>query len=82
LIEPGVVKYVYDPRQATQMIADLGYQKGPDGVFLDSAGQRLTVETRTTAQRDQQVKATFAGALLPDPPDHRFPAHHEREPRL
>lgn len=62
LIEPGVVKYAYDPRLAGQMIAELGYQRGADGYFTDAGGQRLTVEVRTTAQRDQQVKATFAVA--------------------
>lgn len=59
-IEPAVVKYAYDPRLAAQMIGDLGYQKGADSYFLDPTGQRLSVEIRTTAQRDQQVKAAFA----------------------
>ncbi len=62
LIEPGVVKYAYDPNAAAQMITQLGYQKGADGMFVDATGQRLTVEIRTTAQRDQQVKASFAAA--------------------
>jgi peptide/nickel transport system substrate-binding protein len=60
LIEPAVVKYGYDPRLAGQMIADLGYQRGADGFFVDQMGQRLALEIRTTAQRDQQVKAALA----------------------
>jgi peptide/nickel transport system substrate-binding protein len=62
VIEPALVKYEYDPRRATQMIEALGFRKGPDGVFLDAAGQKLGLEMRTTAQRDQQVKATVAVA--------------------
>jgi peptide/nickel transport system substrate-binding protein len=61
-IESGVVRYEYEPRKAGQMIEGLGYRKGPDGVFADAAGQKLAIEMRTTAQRDQQVKATFAVA--------------------
>jgi peptide/nickel transport system substrate-binding protein len=42
------------------MIEALGYVKGPDGFFRDAAGQRLSVEIRTTASEDIQVKSLFA----------------------
>jgi peptide/nickel transport system substrate-binding protein len=47
-IEPRIVKYEYDPRQAVQMIEGLGYVRGTDGIFRDGAGQRLAVEIRST----------------------------------
>ncbi len=31
LIEPKIVKYAYDPRQAAQLLIDLGYSKPADG---------------------------------------------------
>src|SRR5207247_4617505 len=32
-IESSIVKYDYDPRRAAQLIEELGYTKGPDGIY-------------------------------------------------
>lgn len=45
-VEGRVVRYEYDPRKAVQMIEQLGYTRGADGVFRDTAGRRLSVEIR------------------------------------
>lgn len=42
-VQPRVVRYDYDPRRATQLVEELGYTKGADGLFKDAAGQTLTV---------------------------------------
>lgn len=42
-VEKSVVKYEYDPRRAAQMIEEIGYAKGADGVYRRS-GEKLTVE--------------------------------------
>ena len=47
-IEPSIVKYAYDPRAAQQLLDGLGLSKGTDGTYRDSAGQRLSMEIRTT----------------------------------
>jgi len=47
-IEPQIVKYAYDPRQAGQMIEALGYTRGPDARIRDASGRPLTVEIRAT----------------------------------
>jgi peptide/nickel transport system substrate-binding protein len=47
-VTQGITRYPYDPRGALQAIEALGYAPGPDGFLRDSAGQRLTVEIRTT----------------------------------
>ncbi len=60
-IEPAVVKYPYDPRAAAQMIEQLGYSKGADGVSRDGSGQRLEVELRATAG-DLNQKTMFGVA--------------------
>ncbi len=41
--------YDYDPARAGRMIEELGFSKGPDGMFRDASGQPLAVEIRTTA---------------------------------
>jgi peptide/nickel transport system substrate-binding protein len=48
LVESGIVRYDYDPRQATQGLERLGYVKAADGFYRDASGQRLTVEVRTS----------------------------------
>ena len=45
---PDVVKYNYDPRKAAQMLDDLGYPAGGDGVRRDAAAQPLSLEIRST----------------------------------
>jgi peptide/nickel transport system substrate-binding protein len=58
-IESKVVRYEYDQRRATEIIESLGYTRGPEGGFRDSAGQRLTIEARTTGGDDLQEKTLF-----------------------
>lgn len=59
-IERGLVRYEYDPQRAIRMIEGLGYRKGTDGLFVDAANQRLTLEVRTTA--DSLPKAVLSVA--------------------
>lgn len=61
-VESSVVKYEYDPRKAVQLIETLGYIRGPDGFFRDSAGQKLSVESRTNAGDDAKEKMVLVGA--------------------
>ncbi len=60
-VETSIVRYPYDPQRAVRLIEDLGYARGPDGFFRDPppAGQRLSVEIRTTTN-DANQKSTFA----------------------
>src|SRR5581483_7318414 len=50
-VKDAAVTYAYDPTRATQMIAALGYTKGPDGVFHDGQGQPLSVEVRSNGEK-------------------------------
>ncbi|MPZ15755.1 MAG: hypothetical protein GEU73_15260 [Chloroflexi bacterium] len=58
-VEGRAIRYDFDPRKATQMIEDIGYSKGTDGMFRDSAAQRLVVEPWTTGETDIHVKTLF-----------------------
>lgn len=61
-LDPFVVRYDFDPRHAGQLLEALGYVRGADGAFRDSAGQRLVVEIRTTGEQDIQVKSLLSVA--------------------
>jgi peptide/nickel transport system substrate-binding protein len=47
-VESKIVRYEYDVRRATQMIEQLGYTKGSDGVFRDGRGEKLAIRVQTT----------------------------------
>lgn len=46
-VDGSVVRYEYDPRRAAQLIESLGFTRGSDGMYRDSANGKLTVELRT-----------------------------------
>lgn len=56
-IESAIVRHPYDPQRAAQLMGELGYTRGTDGLLQDTAGQRLPIEARTNTQLDTQVKA-------------------------
>jgi ABC-type transport system substrate-binding protein len=56
-VERSIVRYEYDPRRATQLIDGVGgYTRGLDGSYRDAAGRPLTLEIRSTANDDGQMK--------------------------
>lgn len=59
-VEGSVARYEYDVRRATQIIEDLGFTKGSDGMFKDRTNQTLTVHTQSSVGNDLQVKALYA----------------------
>ncbi len=61
-VEAGIVRYEYDPRRAVQMIEELGYTRGPNGMFRDGDGQSLTVEILADGGQDIIEKATMTVA--------------------
>jgi peptide/nickel transport system substrate-binding protein len=60
-VESSVVRYEHDPRRAAQLIEGLGYAKGADGIYVSPAGERLSVELRSTGDLAAD-KAIFAVA--------------------
>jgi peptide/nickel transport system substrate-binding protein len=55
LMEPFTVKYPYDPRRSGQMIEELGYRKGSDGLYVDTEGKPLSIQIMAT-QDDSNAK--------------------------
>jgi peptide/nickel transport system substrate-binding protein len=61
-VEPGIVRYAHDPARAAQLIESLGYARGGDGFYRDVAGQRITLEVRTSAEDDTHESGVFTVA--------------------
>ncbi len=47
--DPAVPEQPYDPVRARAMLAEAGWTPGPDGICRNAAGERLSLEFRTTA---------------------------------
>lgn len=67
-VESSTVRYEFDLRRATQLIEELGYTRGADGIFRsdasarDGAGERLSVEIRATAGDDTSERSALVVA--------------------
>lgn len=57
--ESSIVRYELDLRRSTQLIEEMGFTRGPDGMYRDSGGRTLSVDLWTTAQRDHHLKTVF-----------------------
>ncbi|MPZ13676.1 MAG: hypothetical protein GEU73_04515 [Chloroflexi bacterium] len=58
-VEGAIVRYAYEPARAAQMLQDLGYQKGADGMLRNAANQKLEVEIRAV-ETDINEKSMFS----------------------
>jgi peptide/nickel transport system substrate-binding protein len=61
-VKDAAVRYDYDPTRAARLLEELGYRKGADGMYLDSAGQPLAVEARAMAGLELLQKTLFIAA--------------------
>jgi peptide/nickel transport system substrate-binding protein len=61
-IAPTVPRYEYDPRRSMQMLEELHYTRGPDGIYQDAANQPLSLEVRVGGGDDLTEKTTLAVA--------------------
>jgi peptide/nickel transport system substrate-binding protein len=52
--ERAVVKYPYDPRMTEQLMADSGFRKSQDGVFVGSGESPLRFELKTLVSAERQ----------------------------
>jgi peptide/nickel transport system substrate-binding protein len=46
----SVVRYEHDPRRAAQLIEELGYTRGGDGIYRSVSGDRLALEVRSNGE--------------------------------
>jgi peptide/nickel transport system substrate-binding protein len=60
-VQASIARYAFDPARASQILDGLGITKGTDVLYRDAAGQRLSIEIRTTTN-DANQKAMLAVA--------------------
>jgi peptide/nickel transport system substrate-binding protein len=48
-----VTRYPYDPTRAQALMTEAGWNRGPDGVLVNSQGERLVIDGRTGTQEFQ-----------------------------
>jgi peptide/nickel transport system substrate-binding protein len=58
----SAVRYDYDPRLASQAVAELGYTRGSDGTFRDAAGERLQIQIASVISGEDNEKAMLSAA--------------------
>ncbi len=68
-VDRTINKYPYDPRRTEALLAEAGYSKGGDGIFVNASGERLTpglvAETVGQFQREANIlAATWRAAGL------------------
>jgi peptide/nickel transport system substrate-binding protein len=54
-IEDVLVRYPYDQTRAQQLLNDVGWRKGSDGIYLNAAGERVTIGLWTTGSNTRDV---------------------------
>lgn len=57
--ERGAVPYPYDLRRTEELMAQAGYQKGPDGVYASPSQGRLSWLTETNAGQDNESEMSI-----------------------
>jgi peptide/nickel transport system substrate-binding protein len=54
-LDRAISKYPYDGRRSEQLMAEAGFQKGPDGVYA-SQGERFSVQLQVTSSAQQEAE--------------------------
>lgn len=65
LFNPSIKKYSYGQKEAMALLADAGWTKGGDGVCVNAAGDRLSLDLATTAgnQTREQIALVIQDQL-------------------
>jgi peptide/nickel transport system substrate-binding protein len=60
-VEASVTKYEYNLDKAKQLMAEAGWRPGSDGILVNAAGERFSIESRTEAgaQEREQLQAAI-----------------------
>jgi peptide/nickel transport system substrate-binding protein len=55
-LSPAITRYAYDPRRASELLAEAGWRPAPDGI-LEKDGQRFNLKVRVTS--DERIGLIF-----------------------
>src|SRR5581483_826296 len=62
-VERVVTKHPYDPRRSEQLMGEVGYAKGADGIYV-RGGERFVGDLRVLAGAQQEVELPLLGGQL------------------
>jgi peptide/nickel transport system substrate-binding protein len=63
-LEKAVLKHPFDPRRAAELLAEVGWTKGPDGFFVDASGAKFPLEVASSAGgKNEQEAAVYVDSL-------------------
>ncbi len=65
-VRAAVTKYPYDPRRTEQLLGELGYTKGADGIFTHPVDGRLRLEVRGVSGGQEEHDTTIVSGQLKD----------------
>jgi peptide/nickel transport system substrate-binding protein len=54
-VQADIIRYEYDPRQATRLIEETGLTRGSDGFYRDASGRRINMEVWASGQSKQML---------------------------
>lgn len=63
-VERAVTRYPFDPPRAQQLLAELGFRKGPDGTFAGPTEGRLGFEVRGVSGGQEEHDTTIVASQL------------------
>lgn len=55
----AAMKYDFDPRRAGQLVEEMGYRKGSDGIWRDSQGSPLAMDVWGVQEEEVRIKTTL-----------------------
>lgn len=58
-VDRSITKYAYDPRRTEQLMAEVGYTKGSDGVFVSATGERFNGQLMNQAGIQPERETTI-----------------------
>jgi peptide/nickel transport system substrate-binding protein len=63
-LDKAVLKHPFDMKRAQELLAEVGYTKGPDGFFVDGTGSKFTIEVASSAGgKNEQEAAVYVDSL-------------------
>ncbi len=60
-VRDAVVQYPYDQRRAHEILTSIGWRRGGDGVYLNAAGERVSLPLWTTAGEQNEQELAIIG---------------------
>lgn len=63
-VDRAVRKYPFDPRRADQLMAEVGFGRGADGVFASPSEGRFRIEVRGSTTSQEELDTTLVASYL------------------